>query len=453
MKKNKVVRRRRFSHAKGEFESWAVSAALIALLPMALVALAAIWLGDLPLKLRWSLSAAVALGFAWFPLYLNERIVFTLRTISSMIASLRENDYGARLDMEERGKTLDRVVAGINGLRDTLQRERIGAAETHALLEKVLNKIDVAILAFDREAVLRLANDQALALLGCRDVRPIGRTAADLGLSQCLEGDQPRVVDLDFRSRRGRFELRRGTFREQGQPRVLLVLSDLTGHLRREELGAWQRLVRVLRHEISNSLAPIQSFCQTLLWTMRQESRPPDWERDFIEGLEVIEGRAAALNRMLAAFKGLTGLPEPRKAALPVESWIQRNVALETRVRVAVAAGPSLTIAADGDQLDQLLINLLANAAEAVAGDGSVQVGWRENEGERMLEVFVEDDGPGLARTENLFVPFFTTKRRKGTGLGLSISQTLVRRQNGRVLVESQPGKGTTFTVWLPEAN
>ena len=450
--KNKTARGFRFGRGGEDLETWVVHAALVSLLPIAAIALTSVWLGDFPLKLRWSLTAAVVLCCGWFPLYLNERIVFTLRTISSMIASLREDDYGARLDLAERGETLNQVVAGINHLRDTLQRERTGAAETHALLEKVLNKIDVAILAFDRDAILKLVNEQGLELLGRRGASPLGLSAQELGLNDCLQGAQPRMVTLSFGSRSGRFELRRGTFRETGQPRILLVLSDLTGHLRREELGAWQRLVRVLRHEISNSLAPIQSFSQTLLWTMRQSSRSPGWEQDFVEGLQVIQGRVAALNRMMSAYKGLAGLPEPSKEPLAVGDWIRRNVALETRVSVRVITGPALSITADGDQLDQLLINLLANAAEAVAGSGGVSVTWRESSEDGRLEVLVEDDGPGLAKTENLFVPFFTTKK-EGTGIGLVLSRQIAEAHGGTLTLGNRAeGSGCRATLRLPRA-
>jgi len=234
----------------------------------------------------------------------------------------------------------------------------------------------------------------------------------------------------------GRWELRRSTFRQGGRPHQLIVLSDLSRTLQEEERQAWQRLIRVLSHEINNSLAPIKSIAGTLQTTLARGPRTTEGESDLKQGLGVIAGRAASLSRFMAAYARLARLPKPKRAPLEVESWVQRVAGLETRLRVEVQPGPTIRIEADGDQLDQVLINLVRNAVDAaLETGGGVRVGW-QSVGER-LEVWVEDDGPGLTDTQNLFVPFYTTKP-DGSGGGWALSRQIATAHGGTLTLENR---------------
>jgi nitrogen fixation/metabolism regulation signal transduction histidine kinase len=366
-----------------------------------------------------------------------------------MIAALREDDFSLRARGATTADDLGLVFLEMNALGETLRQQRLGAQEATALLRRVMNEIDVAVFAFDADRRVRLSNPAGARLLGRTVSELHGRTAEELGLAPFLEGDPGAVRDAVFAGRAGRFGLRRGEFRQLGRPHTLLVLADVSRALRDEERAAWQRLIRVLGHEINNSLAPIKSVAQSLQARVAKEPPGPLGD-DLAGGLALIGGRAESLSRFMSAYARLARLPRPRLAPLDVETWVRRVAGLETRLPVTVVTGPPVIIQADGDQLDQLLINLVTNAADAVlhAGGAFVEVGWRLD-GDT-LEVLVRDDGPGLPESGNLFVPFFTTKP-KGTGIGLALSRQIAEGHGGTLqLADRADGRGCEACLRLP---
>ena len=253
-------------------------------------------------------------------------------------------------------------------------------------------------------------------------------------------GPSPRNLELTLPGGAGKFELRRSTFRLGGKPHQLLVLADLRRALREEERQAWQRLVRVLGHEINNSLAPIHSIAQSVQETLRAPSPHDGWKEDVASGLQVIERRAESLSRFMTSYARLARLPPPRLGAVEVEEWVRRIAALEKRLRVNVAPGPEVRIEADADQLEQLLINLVRNAVDAsLETRGNVTVTW--SAGAAHVEVSVLDEGPGIADASNLFVPFFTTKPQ-GTGIGLALSRQIAELHHGTLSLENRRDRG-----------
>ena len=337
----------------------------------------------------------------------------------------------------------------MNALSETLRGQRLRELEATALLRRVIEEIDAAVFAFDGERRLRLVNRGGERLLGQPAERLLGKPADTLGLSDWLHGESPRSFDATFPGGAGRWEVRSGSFRQDGLPHQLLVISDLSRVLRAEERSAWQRLVRVLGHEINNSLAPIKSIAGSLRSLAARPARPPDWEHDLRSGLEVIEGRSEALGRFMGSYARLARLPQPAPGSVDVATWVRRVAALETRLEVRVAGGPAVSVSADGDQLDQLLINLVRNAADAaLEAGGGVEVGWRTRAG--VLEVIVEDDGPGLPDPGNLFVPFFTTKA-SGSGIGLVLSRQIAEAHGGALTLEPREGRrGARACLRLP---
>ena len=424
--------------------------ALLIGLPGSGLALVLLWTGDFSLQLR--LWATVLLALAWWllALSLRERVVRPLQTLSNLLNALLEGDYSIRSRLGDApDDPLGLAMAEVNALARTLREQRLGALEATALLRKVMEETDVAIFAFDDADGLRLVNRAGARLLDAPPERLLGRTAGELGLEECFRGDALRAAELAFPAAVGRFEIRRSEFRQGGLPHTLLVLADLSRTLRDEERKAWQRLVRVLGHEINNSLAPIKSIAQSLQALLGRHAPPPALQPDLGDGLDVIAGRAEALGRFMASYARLTRLPAPVPGPVHVGTWVQRVAHLETRLPVRVRAGPDVTIHADGDQLDQLLINLVTNAVDAaLETGGGACMGWSADA--RELVVTVEDDGPGIRDATNLFVPFFTTKPQ-GSGIGLVLGRQIAEAHGGTLSLHEREGvPGSAATLRLP---
>ncbi len=411
--------------------------------PAIFVALWLLWAGDWSAKVQWTLSVLLFGTWLGFAFALRERVVRPLQTLSNMLAALRERDYSLRARRPNAEDSLGLAMLELNILTEEMKQRRLGALEATALLERVMAEIDVAVFAFDETEALRIVNRSGTRLLAQPAERLLGRRAEDLGLGDCLRGDAPRVLELEFPAARGRWEVRRGGFRQGGLPHQFIVLADVSRTLRQEERQAWQRLIRVLGHEINNSLTPIKSVAQRLqALSLGEEAR---------RGLDLIAGRSESLTRFLAGYARLARLPPPKLGPVDVQAWVQRVSRLETRLPVEVVHGPARALQADGDQLDQLLINLMTNAVDASLGTGgAVRVRWEVTGGGSELEVVVEDDGPGLPETANLFVPFFTTKPQ-GTGIGLVLSRQIAEAHGGRLtLANRRNGQGCEARLRLP---
>lgn len=426
--------------------------ALLAGFPAVCVALTLLWTGDFSERARWTLTLLVAGFWLAVGMAIRSRLEMPLQTLSNLLLALREGDYSVRARRSEGDDPLAEVMREANAIISLMREQRMDALDATALLKKVIEEIDVAIFAFDAGGRLRLVNPAGARLLAQPSERLLGASASELGLGACLEGEPRRVEQASFPGGSGsaaRWGISRGSFRQGGLPMQLLVITDLRRVLREEELQAWQRLVRVLGHEINNSLTPIRSLSSSLESLLRRSPRPSDWEEDAARGLRVIAGRAEALSRFTAAYASLAKLPSPRLKPVDVGAWVRRVAAMEMRLTVDLTRGLEIVISADSDQLEQLLINLIRNAADAsLETGGAVRAGWQRR-GAAVI-VWVEDEGPGIANPANLFVPFFTTKPG-GTGIGLVLSRQIAEAHGGTLTLENLPAnRGARAELMLP---
>jgi nitrogen fixation/metabolism regulation signal transduction histidine kinase len=422
----------------------------VAAAPAMIVALALLWFGDHTPKVQWTLTILIVGCMASLVWSTREHAVRPLQTLSNLLAALREGDYSIRARGAREGTALGEVLIEVNSLGETLRQQRLGAFEATALLRTIMSEIDVAIFTFDPERRLRLINRAGETLLGRPMDKLLGKTARELGLDACFSGDDGEPLALTFPGGSGRWGIGRSTFREQGLPHDLLVLTDLSRTLREEERRAWQRLVRVLGHEMNNSLAPIKSLAASLESLLQREPLPADWKEDASSGLNSIASRADSLSRFLQAYTRLTKLPPPQKQNIDLPSLIQRVVDLEPRLKIQVRSGPNTIIRADAAQVEQVLINLLHNAVDAALEvHGNVALRWREKG--NCVEIIVEDEGPGIMNPANLFVPFFTTKP-EGSGIGLPLSRQIAEAHDGTlVLTNREDRQGAQALLRLPK--
>lgn len=392
------------------------------------------------------LLTVAAAGWAFAVSLVIEHITRPLQTLTNVVAALREDDYSFRARGARRNDAMGDLAIEINALATMLQAQRAGAMEAMALLERVMSSMQSPVLAFDPAGRLKLINAAAARELGLNSEAAVGKAAEDLRLTYVLDAADDELLSLNKGQQATRWMVKRADFRLRGVPHTLVVLADVSAALREEERQAWERLIRVLGHEINNSLAPIKSIAESLRGRIRATVQSEEGV-DFERGLEVIESRAESLNRFLQAYRQLMGLPSPRLTTVSLTTLVGRVARLETRVDVKITGGGELTLLIDPDQIQQALINLVRNAAEAAlspdaanGGAACVEIGWERVGNEAVIAI--ADNGPGLTNASNLFVPFYTTKPT-GTGIGLVLAQQIAQAHRGVVELRNREDGAT----------
>lgn len=388
-------------------------------------------------------AAAVS---ALLALRAQRRAIRPLQTASNVVAALRSGDTAQRSVAPDPADAFGNILFEINALADTLRAQRLHGAEADALLAKIVATTDIGLFAFDRADRLKLVNPAGARLLGASPADLLGETIPQLH----GEGskDSTAIVTREFPTGSGRFELRQRSFRDGGLDHRLVSITDLSHALREEERLAWHRLIRVLGHEVNNSLAPMKSVAATLRDLAAREPRSEDLDAELDRGLRLIGERADALGRFMAAYTAVARLPAPRKRATDLVSLLRRVAALEQRARITLELPKELPAMVDADQIEQALINLLHNAADACAETGGAIL-VRANE---TIAVQILDEGLGLAAVDNLFVPFFTTKPQ-GCGIGLFVARQIAEGHGGSIALTNRTDRsGCIASMRLPRS-
>lgn len=409
----------------------------------------------------WSIIAGT-LGFLALITFillgaLLEQVVRPLQTLSNVVASLRERDYSFRARGARRGDPLGELAIEINQLADQLQEGRVAEIEAAALIRNVVEFMDAPVIAYDRDGLLRLVNPAAERLFNLSAAVALGKTVSSLGLHDIVEQPDRGILTLAQKGDGSRWMVHRSSFRQRGFPLTLLILTDVGAALREQEREAWRRLIRVLGHEINNSLTPIKAIAGALKSRMQASdaARIPDFER----ALNIIESRAESLNRFLQAYQKLSELPKPALRRTQLRPLLERMAAIETRLRVHLDPGPDITLVVDPDQMEQMMINLIRNAVEAALArspepdsslptDPAVSISWRRD-GD-FVEILVTDNGAGVMNPSSLFVPFYTTKAG-GSGVGLALARQICEGHGGSLSLANRPlGHGCQAQLRIP---
>jgi two-component system, NtrC family, nitrogen regulation sensor histidine kinase NtrY len=436
-------------------------------LPGLLVGTVLVWMQPWSIESRLGLVGAELFVWWLLAMALQEQTTRPLQTLANVIGSLREEDYSFRARNAAPEDVLGELSMEVNALADMLSGEKVRTIEATALLQRVVDEIDAPLFAFDPASKLRVVNPAGEHLLHQTKARMLGRSAAELNLQPCLVMENEGLVELNLTDSQARWLLRRSSFRQNGVPHTLVVLSDVSRALREEERRAWQRLIRVLGHELSNSLAPIKSIAGSLGSRVAATPMDPEVRTDLQRGLEIIEARSASLHRFLEAYRKLAQMPAPVLRDVPLAPLVARAAGLETRIHVSVQPGPSVVFQADPDQLEQMFINLVRNATDAVLESSAVAseepsgtssqkecekvvVRWSADESD--VTLIVDDNGPGLLNPANVFTPFYTTKAN-GSGVGLVLSRQIAEAHGGRIEIGNRTtGRGCSVKVVLPRS-
>ena len=390
----------------------------------------------------------IMIGYGVALWYLRRTLRRPLLTLSNLLLSMQEGDYGLRARQYE--GLIGDVLNQTNDLAETLKALRIGEREAHLLLSKMIAAIDLAVMIFDHRQRLTLANPEAEKLMLKSESELQGQTIASLALSDLMSLEDS-LIERQFPGAVGRWRVRHFVFYQDSQEHQLLAVSDVSKLLVEEERINWQKLLRVLSHELNNSLVPIKNMSQTLE-SMVADAPDSELIDDVEGGLRVIGKRADALHRFIQGYARLTRLPPPRLARTRLTELVARATTLENLSRVEVEPGPDVALMADSDQVDQVMLNLLNNAVDATTDNGGrVCVSWRVSG--NYAQIDIEDHGTGIANQDNLFVPFFTTKP-EGSGIGLVLCKQIVESHRGQLQLKpavDHPGCVATLTLPLAD--
>ena len=394
-------------------------------------------------------SIIALLGFFYVFYAIRNNIDKQQQLISNLLAALIEEDYTIRGNLQQ-----DAAVAPllklINTLADNLQTKNRQVSEKQILIDKILDQVQAMCFAYDHEQNIVMVNHAAHRQLF------LGQelahcTLKDFNWMKSLTDKNSAVVTLNTVQLQGEYFAFKDKYLSVGSPHTLLLLIKAEQILDERKQQAWQDLLRVLSHELNNSLTPIATISRSLNKKIQQCKFPK--QAQFQQGLEIISERASSLQAFIISYRELAQLPKPSKFTVTLQDLFEPILPLFdyefTYAESWPKRAPLLALSVDKKQLQQVLINLIKNAIEANKANNqqSIQLGFEENDD--MLKINIRDFGQGVANFENLFVPFYTTKQQ-GTGLGLALSRQIMLNHDGQLQLKNHPEQGAIATVTVP---
>ena len=425
-------------HRKQSFESQLTRLSLIASLPALLLLVSVEIYAEISVYLILLTILIGGMVVAYCNIKIHQKSAYQFRSLSNLLEAMIQGDYSLRARSDKNDSALNELVDAINGLAQRLSRQRLESIESQLLLKTVIEHIDVAIIALDSDSQISLINPAAEKLLQLEHRQKQTQLSEQLKHVQQLSSGHNQVVELSLGDEHGKFNLHIEEFRESGKQNKLIFITDVRTLLRSEERKAWQDLVRVISHEINNSLAPITSISQTLKRLLDKQGLTQATQLDLLEGLAIVAERAKGLSTFVNTYKQITSLPKPNKKLVSIKNIINQVVGLFSDKPVVVLAEKDFELELDSVQIEQVLINLIKNAHEAMQQSGSagqVEIDWHAKN--TFFVLTISDLGPGINNPENLFVPFYTTKKH-GSGIGLVLSRQVIEAHNGHLRLQNR---------------
>lgn len=415
-----------------------------------------LWLLDSSVYVLGSASFMLICLVVYASLQVRNSVDYQFRSMQNVLEAVKEGDYSLRIATSNRDGALREVVATVNGLVAALQAEKQRTEEHQLLLNKVTEQIDVAILAWDTCGQISFMNPSARQLLNFHLQNPAAEAPLKLPpVIQEIENlplKKAQVLELELGESGGRYRLYKDQYFIGGDSLALLFITNIDTLLKKEEKRAWQNLIRVISHEINNSLAPIASMSESLRKQVRNREQDAQLAQELDEGLGIVQGRSEALSEFLARYREIVGLREPAYGVVALPGCVEGLARLFPQATI-VLKGEALQFTADVAQFQQLMINLVKNAVEAQESSepsGQITMSWQQ-EG-RFACISVADEGQGVQNPENLFVPLYSTKKQ-GQGIGLVLCKEIVEAHGGSIsLANRRDRQGCVVLVKLPLA-
>ena len=439
---------------KKSFEVQLTQLSLLTSIPLFLLLIAVMIYANISVYLILLTVLISSLVMVYSHSKLHQKSAYQFRSLSNLLDAMVQGDYSLRARPSDGDEALNELVDSINSLSVRLNKQRIETTESQLLLTTVINHIDVAILALNENNELVLTNPAAKKLLQI----PAELQEFDLikSFSQfdqiaAMNSGNSQVMSLSFANQQGKFNVHLEEYRENGKPQKLVFVTDVSTMLRSEERNAWQALVRVISHEINNSLAPIASLSQSLRRLLARKEDLESHKDYLVEGLSIISQRSNSLTEFVNSYKQIASLPEPKKQANSVLELVNKTVALYPDESIEVRNIDDITLFIDAVQFEQVLINLVKNAIEAIKNTGEAgKVVIHGQVNGTVFTLSLVDDGTGVSNVGNLFVPFYTTKS-KGSGIGLVLCRQIVEAHGGKLSLTNRVGlSGCIATIELP---
>ena len=379
----------------------------------------------------------------------KQKSQYQISTLSNLIESMIEGDYSLR-GRAKMNPAFQDLLNLINSLADTLSQHKLEAKESRLLLERIMEQMDAMVFAVNTENKVIMANVSANSMLFERAFvqdKPLS-IKTDLAI-QVIDAPAG-IVNLDKGELSGDYFLYKESFLSDGKPHQLYLLTNAERLLMEKERKAWQSLLRVLSHELNNSLTPIATISQSIQQklSIAKNADPEHQQNSILDGINIINERAESLTHFIASYSQLYHLPTPRKQPFPLLQLLNSLTKLFSGC-VINQTGTDISIEADKSQLEQVLINVIKNAIEATS-DKDKKLEISASVVGKWQQIIIRDFGSGVTNTDNLFVPFYTTKQ-SGSGIGLALCRQIMFNHNGLIKLHNcEDGTGAEVILSLP---